>query len=263
VLDISFAQSHLAIDPLGRAIYPVEGPSHDNQTIEVLTANSDGTLTHLQDFEVGPYVRSLSFTPDGTVSFGTECSRFGPFLDLLKRSSDGTLSWDTDFYGAATQSQLQHPKSCPIAASISPNGNYFAMVGIISQTYTPIDNVLEIISSVPNVAELKGSPYSIGLIGISDVTWHPSGEFLAVGAQNGVSIYRFQAGSTPELIDGSPFGSDPIDRVKFNQAGTLLFAISSKSQRLYVFRFREGKLIPAPGSPYGLSIVPFNLAVVN
>jgi hypothetical protein len=260
----SFAQIVLTADPLGKAIYAVEGHPALNQTIESLNANQDGTLTHLQDFEVGPAVRSLSFIPDGSLSLVTECSHLGPFVYPLKRSPDGMLSWDKDFH--ELPEKVYPPKSCPIAAATSPDGKYFAMAGIISQTYTPIDNVLEIVSSTPNdllLMELEGSPYSIGLIGISDVTWHPNSEFIAVGAQKGVSMYRFEAGSTPTLIDGSPFGGDPIDRLRFNKAGTLLFATSSKSQKLYVFKFKDGKLSAAPGSPYALPVVPYELAVVN
>ena len=118
-------------------------------------------------------------------------------------------------------------------------------------------------TQIKAVTELKGSPYSIGLIGISDVTWHPRGQYLAVAADSGVWVYRFKADSMPVLIEGSPFGSGPIDRLSFNKSGTLLFATSSKAQKLYVFRFKDEKLVSAPGAPHALSIVPRNFAVVN
>jgi hypothetical protein len=57
----------------------------------------------------------------------------------------------------------------------------------------------------------------------------------------------------------------PIDHLAFNKAGTLLFAVNSTAQNLYVFNFNSstGAATPAPGSPHNMSVAPNELVVAE
>jgi hypothetical protein len=84
--------------------------------------------------------------------------------------------------------------------------------------------------------------------GINDMEASPSGKLLAVAGTAGLEIFHFD-GSNPITPYTGPLTNDEIDQCLWDNDNHL-YAISSKSSKLFVFTVTPTSHHPAPGSPH-------------
>jgi hypothetical protein len=86
----------------------------------------------------------------------------------------------------------------------------------------------------------------------------PSGKLLTVGGSGGLQIFHFH-GAAPPTADTGLLTSDEIDQL-FWDHDNHLYAISTTTNRLFVFTITPTHHHEAPGSPYTVE-APQSLAV--
>ena len=94
---------------------------------------------------------------------------------------------------------------------------------------------------------------------VSDLAVSPSGKLLAVGGSNGLQVFHFNGGDpithyTGLLVQGA------IGQIAWDNHNHL-YAISSKSSKLFVFTATPTSHHQAPGSPYAITN-PWGIAVL-
>lgn len=86
---------------------------------------------------------------------------------------------------------------------------------------------------------------------VSDIAMSPSGKLLAVGGTAGLQVFHFN-GAKPITHYTGLLTKDEIDQFFWDNENHL-YAISSKSGKLFVFTITPTSASQAPGSPYTLS----------
>jgi hypothetical protein len=86
---------------------------------------------------------------------------------------------------------------------------------------------------------------------VSDLAMSPSGKLLAVGGSNGLQVFHFNGGNPITHYTGL-ITKDEIDQVSWDNDNHL-YAISSKSSKLYVFTVTPTSHHQASGSPYAIT----------
>jgi WD40 repeat protein len=97
-------------------------------------------------------------------------------------------------------------------------------------------------------------------LAVKDIEISPSGKLLAVAGTAGLEVFHFN-GSNPITPYTGLLENDEIDQCLWDNANHL-YAISSKSNLLFVFTVTPTSYYQAPGSPYVIGPVTGTQVIV-
>lgn len=249
----------MSIDPSGSTLYATQ---QSGKYLVSFNIRSDGNLQRLGSITNGGGGTPL-FLSDKLPGYAGVCVwrtaapnapfAFPPTIAGYIRHADGTLSKFDPHPPVPTN-------YCPNALAFSPDGK-FLVAGLFLSFNSDQQSLLGIyaIKADGTLVPVPGSPYPTASHRIFDVAFDPSGKYLLLAGYGGLYVYQFKAEATPVSISQPASAlTAEIDQLVFSREGNLVFAFGGND--LYVFRFTDGELTPAPGSPHVLGFTPDSLA---
>jgi hypothetical protein len=258
----------LFLDHTGHTLYDMEYIGNDcanNQYSSFRVATSTGALTNLGAGAYSSWLyQPASFIGNNKFAYSASClgdmywTIFG-----LRRSSSGLLSSIGNF-----SAPLPAPRTgdfyCPSEVAADPaNHVAIALQPVAQDSFAP-DGGPQIgsftaaadgnLSTTNTSADMPESKVGTAL----GMSMAPSGKLLAVGGSGGLQIFHFH-GAAPPTADTGLLTSDEIDQL-FWDHDNHLYAISTTTNRLFVFTITPTHHHEAPGSPYTVE-APQSLAV--
>jgi hypothetical protein len=222
--------------------------------------NASGALTYIGVTAAASpaFDTALTFLVNNKYAYGSSCLfMVGPLIYGFQRTSDDSLSHlninpamptppSGDYYcpnGALAPDMANH-----VAVVVQPmNANNQQPTGGPEQiaVYTADDS-----GHLTTTSTLKNMP-ATAVTDVYDYAASPSGEYVAVGGNNGLQIFHFN-GANPLTRFTGLISTDPITQVAWDNSGRL-YAISTSGGELYVFAVTATRVLPAPGSPYSIA----------
>lgn len=248
----------LFLDHTGHSLYDMEYYGNDcsnNQYASFHVATSTGALTNMG---AGAYSSWLSqpATFIGNDKFAYSASCLGDLFWTifgLKRSSNGLLSSIDNFSVSLPASEAGY-FYCPSQVAADPVNHVAIALQPVSQDGYAPDGGPQIgsfsaaangdLSTTNTRADMPE-----GLVGTAlSMSMAPSGKLLAVGGSGGLQIFHFHGSAPPSAATGLLTG-DEIDQM-FWDHDHHLYAISTTTNRLFVFTITPTHHSQVPGSPY-------------
>ena len=258
----------LFLDRTGHTLYDMEYIGNDcsnNQYASFHVVTSTGALTNLGAGAYSSWLsQPASFIGDNKFAYSASC--IGDLLWTifgLKRSSNGLLS-SIDNFSASLPTPEAGYFYCPSEVAAGPTNHVAIALQPVSQNgYVP-DGGPQIgsftvaangnLSTTNTSADMPESKVGTAL----GMSMAPSGKLLAVGGSGGLQIFHFHSSAPPTAATGL-LTSDEIDQL-FWDNDNHLYAISTTTNRLFVFTITPTHHHEAPGSPYTVE-APQGLAV--
>jgi hypothetical protein len=258
----------LFLDRTGHTLYDMEYIGNDcsnNQYASFHVATSTGSLTNMGAGASSSWLyQPASFIGDNKFAYSASClgdmywTIFG-----LKRSSSGLLSSISNF-SAPVPTPPAGDFYCPSEVAAGPTNHVaIALQPVAQDTFAP-DGGPRIgsftaaangdLSTTNTSADMPESEVGTAL----GMSMAPSGKLLAVGGSGGLQIFHFHSSAPPTAATGL-LTSDEIDQL-FWDNDNHLYAISTATNRLFVFTITPTHHHEAPGSPYAVE-APQALAV--
>jgi hypothetical protein len=257
----------LFVDRTGHTLYDMEyiGDCSNNQYASFHIGTSTGALTNMG---AGVYsywlYQPASFIGNDKFAYSASClgdmywTIFG-----LQRSSSGLLSSISNF-SAPVPTPPTGDFYCPSEVAAGPTNHVaIALQPVAQDTFAP-DGGPQIgsftaaangdLSTTNTSADMPESNVGTAL----GMSMAPSGKLLAVGGSGGLQIFHFHGSAPPTAATGL-LTSDEIDQL-FWDNDNHLYAISTTTNRLFVFTVTPTHHHEAPGSPYTVE-APQALAV--
>jgi hypothetical protein len=252
----------LSLDRSGSTVYAgeINFQGADNAAFAFFSLSANGSLSFIANSIINVnFNGSLTFTGDNQHAYGQGCFFLGFDLFGFIRNPDGTLTAFDDHVLSPPISSNQF--FCPGPSSASPVGNHLAGV-VVPEGQTGVNDSLSVyvINNDGTLTLVPNSVMSTPFISISDIQFDPTGTFLAAATNAGVQIYRLTSGTLVAV--GSPRDANTtFDLVRWDNSSHL-YAISSSTQRLFIYAANQGTLSAAPGSPHSAAN-PIGLAVTK
>jgi hypothetical protein len=181
--------------------------------------------------------------------------KFGYRITCFKFSQDFS-GWQRDPSGSLSRFDVVLPEPavsteyCGFLMSNSPTAEY-SVIGF--GDYWDHTSVTQLaayaINSDGSLSHAPGAMTSTDMQFADDVSFDPSGKYLAVAGENHINVYQFSPDSPMALVSSAPVA--PPDNLEVNlswDATGHLYALTG-SGHLYIYAVHDGVLTPAPGSP--------------
>jgi hypothetical protein len=148
-------------------------------------------------------------------------------------------------------------------------GNYLAAIVSLNngpETYAPPQLASYTVNDhgdLSTTSTATNMPYpSLGGVEFLGETLNmsPSGKLLAIAGSLGVQIFHFN-GAAPITPYSAVLTTDEIDHIHWDNSNHL-FALSDKTNKLYVFTVTPTTITPVAGSPFAIPATPNALVVV-
>ena len=252
----------LLLDHTGSSLH-VNYYTTNNDCLSYNIDQSNGALTYLSIYHQGPGEGCpTSFIGDNDFAYSSSCYHFTPIISAAKRSSDGILSplsinpalptppAGTGFcpYGGAAADMLNH-----VAIAMTPAqggfGNNDGQTQLAVYTADSSGN-LTTKSTYQNMPKTAVVQTSGGTYSVNDYRMSPSGKLLAVAGPLGLQVFHFN-GANPITHYTGLLTKDDTNQVYWDKANHL-YAISTKSGKLFVFTVTPTSVTQAPGSPHNI-----------
>ena len=258
----------LFLDRTGHTLYDMEYIGNDcsnNQYASFRVATSSGALTNMGAGVYSSWLyQPASFIGNNKFAYSASClgdlfwTIFG-----LKRSSNGLLG-SIDNFSASLPAPETGYFYCPSQVAADPANHVAIALQPVSQDGYVADGGPQIgsftaaangdLSTTNTRADMPESKVGTAL----GMSMAPSGKLLAVGGSGGLQIFHFRGAAPPTAATGL-LTSDEIDQL-FWDHDNHLYAISTATNRLFVFTITPTHHHQAPGSPYPVE-APQALAV--
>jgi hypothetical protein len=245
----------LVFDHTGASLYNFDffGNACSNDTYEGFNVvKASGNLTFLGDAGDSESVPGrLSFIGNNEFAYGSTCYHFSPSITGFKRNGDGSLTQlsNAPAYPTAPSGEGY----CPYLAAADPTNH----VAIPMQPFlgfgSPAGPYQLAVYTADSSGNLTTTSTSINMPavsvgGVNSVAMAPSGKILAVGGPNGLQVFHMN-GANPITGYAILNTTDQIDEMFWDNANDL-YAISSVSGKLFVYRVTPAAHSAAPGSPH-------------
>jgi hypothetical protein len=258
----------LFLDRTGHTLYDMEYIGNEcanNQYASFHIATSGGALTNMGTGAYSSWLyQPASFIGNDKFAYSASCiSDMFWTIFGLKRSSSGLLSSISNF-----SAPLPAPEAgyfyCPSQVAADPTNHVAIALQPVSQDLYASDGGPQIgsftaaangdLSTTNTSADMPVSKVGTAL----GMSMAPSGKLLAVGGSGGLQIFHFHGSAPPTAATGL-LTSLEVDQL-FWDHDNHLYAISTASNRLFVFTVTPTHHHESPGSPYTLE-APQGLAV--
>jgi WD40 repeat protein len=264
----SGALSSLFLDRTGVTLYDQDiYCCEDNDAYQFFRVdNSTGGLTYLGvSDQATAFNVPMTFIGNSVYAYGASTDYFFHYFDTIygfRRRKDGRLTllgdvWELPLappgYGYEVYLTSADPTN-HVAISVQAIDGNFHNYGLPQlATYTAhADGNLATTSTFWNMPT-TANQY------VSALAMSPSGKLLAVGGSNGLQVFHFNGGNPITHYTGL-ITKDEIDQVSWDNDDHL-YAISTKSSKLFVFTVTPTSHHQAPGSPYAIT-TPWSISVV-
>jgi hypothetical protein len=215
----------------------------------------------------------LWFSPDNQFAYNANCVKFDPTPYGYRRKAGGTLQYL--FLNPTIPSTNQSGTGYCTGPVATGRSNQLVMALTPGEPYTFTGpSQLAIYSIHPDGSLTTGStavnmPKS-NVHFVADMKFDPSGKYVAVAGDKGLQLFRFN-GVNPLTRLGNPATGVEIDQLTWDNANHL-YALSSPygtnapTHKLFLFTLKNGRLVPAPGSPrnvpkaFSVTVAPLTAA---
>jgi hypothetical protein len=270
------AVNSMWLDHTGATLYVdgYDGVGNDYYALSV--DQSTGDLTQVEDLSLGPgYFGPLSFIGNNEFAYNSWFYEFDAGILGVQRASDGSLSV-VSYDGPPMPTAPPNEGYWPSGAAADPTDHLAIAVEPIKSTSTGYEQAgpvqlatytadssgsLTTNSTYKNMPSVlvttsSGTEY----VGYALHYWmSPSGKYLAVGGPLGLQLFHFN-GADPITKFTGLITTDSINQLFWDNADHL-YAISTKSGKLFVFTVTSKGATQAPGSPHSIAS-PQNLIVL-
>jgi hypothetical protein len=262
VNDSGGSPTTLLLDHTGSSLY-VNYYTINDDCLSYSIDQDNGALTYLSVLHEGPGAGCpVSFTANNQFAYSSSCYHFTPSIYGKERNSDGSLSELS--INPALPTPPPGTGFCPYFGAASDPSNYVAIAmtpaeggfgnndGPTQLAVYTVDSSgnLTTNSTYLNMAKTAVVPMSGGTYAVNDYRMSPSGKLLAVAGPLGLQLFRFNGGN-PITSFTKLVTNDYITQLFWDNANHL-YAISSRSGKLYVFTVAPTGVTQAPGSPHSL-----------
>ncbi|MGB6676884.1 MAG: hypothetical protein WBE44_09360 [Terriglobales bacterium] len=244
-------------------IYGNNGANNTYQFFDIEKATGQLNYLGMTKAASTQFWEPLSFTGNNVYAYGSNCYHFDADIFGFERKSDGTLvelNINPEIPAAKSGSFY-----CPYLATADPT-NYVAisLQPLNANSWQPDGPPQLAAYTVDGSGNLTTkSTYSnmptSSVNSVLDIDMAPSGKLLAVGGTAGLQVFHFN-GSNPITHYTGLLTTDEICQF-FWDNDNHLYAISSKSGKLFVFTVTPTSVSQAPGSPYTIR-QPMNIIVL-
>jgi hypothetical protein len=252
----------LFLDHSGASLYDFYSNGNacgDNTYQSYQVQKQTGDLSYLGDnFSSRWQVGTLSFIGNNKFAYSAVCDVFtsppGPNAEIygFERDQNGLLTHIN--ISAPIPEAASGYKYCPSLAAADPS-NHVAISLQPTQNeslYTPqlATYSADKYGNLTTSSTRENMPKS-SVLSIFDLEMSPSGKLLAVGGAEGLQIFHFN-GSAPISHYTSLITKSDIEQMFWDNKDHL-YAISTFTNKLYVFTVTPTSVTEAPGSPYTIS----------
>jgi hypothetical protein len=254
---------HTGVTLYDEDIYGNNGANNTYQFFDIEKATGQLNYLGMSSAASTQFWEPLSFTGNNVYAYGSNCYHFDADIFGFQRSSDGTLT------ALKITPEIPTAKSgsfyCPYLATADPNNHVAISLQPLNAnswqpdgppqlaTYTAVSS-----GKLTTKSTYSNMPTS-GVNSVLDIDMAPSGKLLAVGGTAGLQVFHFK-GNNPITHYTGLLTTDEICQF-FWDNDNHLYAISSKSGKLFVFTATPTSVSQAPGSPYAIER-PLNIIVL-
>jgi hypothetical protein len=262
------------LDHTGADLYDIfvtGGDCEDDVYQSLRVDKATGKLDYLGAQNGALLAGRLTFIGNNRFAYGAFCDPFTSppgavvNIDAIERTSSGALDHLT------TDTVLPQDSSgnrfCPEIAAADPT-NHVAFVGAFYQVETIISPPRIAVFTADSQGKLTATADASHMPAttvtddpsiVYDLKMSPSGKLLAVSGPKGLQILHFNGADPVTSFTGLLLSGTDIEQMFWDNANHL-YAISSSSNRLYVFTATPTGVWQAPQSPYTIT-VPNSLIV--
>lgn len=244
-------------------IYGNNGANNTYQFFDVEKATGQLNYLGMTSDATTQFWEPLSFVGNNVYAYGSNCYHFDADIFGFQRGSDGkltALNINPDVPAARNGSFY-----CPYLATADPTNHVaISMQPLNANSWQP-DGPPQLATysadgsgNLTTKSTYANMPAS-SVQSVLDIDMAPSGKLLAVGGTAGLQVFHFN-GSNPVTHYTGLLTTDEIDQF-FWDNDNHLYAISSKSGKLFVFTVTPTSVSQAPGSPYTIE-QPLNIIVL-
>ena len=252
----------LFLDHSGASLYDFyfNGASCGDNTYQSYQVEKQtGDLSYLGDnFSSQWQVGALSFIGNDKFAYSAVCDVFtsppGPNSEIygFERDQNGLLT-HINISAPVPEAESGY-KYCPSLAAADPT-NHVAISLQPTQNeslYTPqLATYTADRNGNLNTSSTRENMPKSSVLSILDMKMSPSGKLLAVGGSDGLQIFHFN-GSAPITHYTALLTKNDIEQMFWDNKNHL-YAISTFTNKLYVFTVTPTSVTEAPGSPYTIS----------
>jgi hypothetical protein len=244
-------------------IYGNDGANNTYQFFDIEKASGQLNYLGMTSAASTQFWEPLSFTGNNVYAYGSNCYHFDADIFGFERKSDGTLA------ELNINPEIPAAKSgsfyCPYLATADPTNHVAISLQPLNANSWQPDGPPQLATytadgsgNLTTKSTYTNMPTS-AVNGVLDIEMAPSGKLLAVGGTAGLQVFHFN-GSNPIRHYTGLLTTDEICQF-FWDNNSHLYAISSKSGKLFVFTVTPTSVSQAPGSPYTIS-QPANIIVL-
>ncbi len=252
----------LVLDHTGSTLYDFyyNGQSCADSTYQSYQVEKgNGGLAYLGSNYESPWnIGTLSFIGSDHFAYSAVCDVFtsppGPLEKIFgfERQSNGLLTYVN--ITAPLPAPSNGRSYCPSLAAADPTNHVAISVRPYSEEtlYTPQLATY----TADKYGNLSTSSTSANMpktqvLSINDMKMAPSGKLLAIGGSEGLQVFHFNGGEPVTKYTGLLTKAD-IEQMYWDNSNHL-YAISTFTNKLYVFTVTPTGVSEAPGSPYTIS----------
>ena len=252
----------LVLDHTGSTLYDYyyNGEKCGDSTFQSFEVQkSSGNLEFLGSNYDSPWnIGTLSFIGSDHFAYSAVCDVFtsppGPQQKIygFERQSNGMLTYIN--ISAPLPAAANGKNYCPSLAAADPTNHVAISVRPFAEEtlYTPqlATYVADKYGNLSTSSTAANMPKT-EVLNIQDMKMAPSGKLLAIGGSEGLQVFHFNGGE-PITHDTDLLTKVDIEQMYWDNSNHL-FAISTFTNKLFVFTVTPTGVSEAPGSPYTIS----------
>ena len=243
---------HTGVTLYDEDIYGNNGANNTYQFFDIEKATGQLNYLGMTKAATTQFWEPLSFIGNNVYAYGSYCYHFDGDIFGFRRSSDGTLTQ------LKINPKIPAAKSgsfyCPYLAAADPTDHVAISLQPMNGTSWQPDGPAQLATytadgsgNLTTKSAYTNMP-ATAVKSVLDIGMAPSGKLLAVGGTAGLQVFHFN-GSDPITHYTGLLTKDEINQF-FWDNDNHLYAISSKSGKLFVFTVTPTSVSQAPGSPY-------------
>ena len=244
----------LFLDHTGATLY-ADDYTVNNDYLSQSIDKATGRLTNINDLSGGPSNdNEMSFIGNNQFAYSSSCYHFISDIFGVQRASDGALSWLN--FNSSFPAEKSGGFYCPWLAAADPTNHLVVAMQPLTGNFGndgPMQLAVYTADSSGNLT--TSSTYkNMANILVGAVNYYsmsPDGKHLAVSGLSGLQVFRFNGANPIKKLTGL-IATGSVDQVYWDNLDHL-YAVSAKTNKLYVFTVTSKGATQAPGSPHRIS----------